>query len=270
MSPLVERDGLKLMRPLLGAPKASLLALLDERGQAWIDDPSNADDRYARVRMRKLSETLAAEGLTPKRLASTADAMARVRESLEMETARAMAAYVAFDPLGYCRFKREGLAEIPPEIALRLLRDMVMIVGGQSLPPRLDRLERLLYALLEGPVAVTVAGCRLLTDGIVCREARHLPPPLALVPGRTMTWDGRFAVRLGEDAGQGISVAALGEEGWSQLAERLGRDQLPRVPQAVRITAPALWRDDRLCAAPLLGYNGDIPASMTFLTRTAV
>lgn len=270
MSPLVERDGLKLMRPLLGAPKASLLALLDERGQAWIDDPSNADDRYARVRMRKLSETLAAEGLTPKRLASTADAMARVRESLELETARALAAYVTFNPLGFCRLKREGLAEIPPEIALRLLRDVVMIVGGQSLPPRLDRLERILYALLDGPVAATVAGCRLLAEGIVCREDRHLPPPLAVGPGRSVTWDGRFLIRLGADAPQGLTVAALGENGWTQLVERLGREHAPKVGQAVRTTAPALWQDDRLCAAPLLGYNGEVPVSMTFMNRTLV
>lgn len=270
MSPLVVRDGVRLMRPLLGAPKASLLKVLEDRGQAWVEDPSNSDEHYARVRMRKLVDTLSAEGLTPKRLASTATAMARVRESLELETAKAMDAYVTFSPLGYCLLDRDGLAAVPPEIALRLLRDVVMNVGGQSLPPRLDRLERILYALLDGPVAATISGCRVLKSGVICREARHLPGAASIAPGQTIAWDGRFHIRLQAGAPQGLSVAALGEDGWAQLLTRMGRATAPKVIQAIRTTVPALWQDQRLCAAPLLGYNGDVAVTMTFMTRAMV
>lgn len=270
MSPLAVRDGVRLMRPLLGAPKASLLKVLEERGQPWVEDPSNSDEHYARARMRKLVETLSAEGLTPKRLASTATAMARVRESLELETAKAIAAYVTFSPLGYCVLNRDGLAAAPPEIALRLLRDVAMGVGGQSVPPRLDRLERLLYALLDGPAAATISGCRVLKSGVICREARHLPLSTPIAPGQTIAWDGRFRIKLNADGPQGLSVAALGQDGWAQLRTAMGRDGAPKLIKAIRDTVPALWRDQRLCAAPLLGYNGDVAVTMTFMTRAMV
>ena len=41
------------VRPLIGQRRAELRAFLAERGQGWIDDPSNIDPRFERVRMRE-------------------------------------------------------------------------------------------------------------------------------------------------------------------------------------------------------------------------
>ena len=58
--------GLYLCRPLLAARRAQLRAWLTEQGLEWIDDPANADPRYARSRAR-----LALDGAAP--LAPAAD-----------------------------------------------------------------------------------------------------------------------------------------------------------------------------------------------------
>jgi tRNA(Ile)-lysidine synthase len=47
-----QRDGLDWHRPLLAVPGAELRAWLQARGQGWVEDPSNQDERYTRNRIR--------------------------------------------------------------------------------------------------------------------------------------------------------------------------------------------------------------------------
>lgn len=46
------RDGIRYYRPLLDVPGAELRRWLRERGEAWIDDPTNADQQFTRNRIR--------------------------------------------------------------------------------------------------------------------------------------------------------------------------------------------------------------------------
>lgn len=47
-----EEQSFPLARPLLETSRASLRAYLTEHGQSWIDDPSNEDEHYSRVKVR--------------------------------------------------------------------------------------------------------------------------------------------------------------------------------------------------------------------------
>jgi tRNA(Ile)-lysidine synthase len=52
MPAVAERRGLTIHRPLLGVSAADIRAWLAARGLSWIDDPTNADARYTRNRIR--------------------------------------------------------------------------------------------------------------------------------------------------------------------------------------------------------------------------
>jgi len=47
-----ERDGIRYDRPLLDVPGAELRRWLRERGETWIEDPTNADEQFTRNRIR--------------------------------------------------------------------------------------------------------------------------------------------------------------------------------------------------------------------------
>ena len=72
MAPISVTKAGRLLRPLLGISRARLMAGLKAEGQSWIEDPSNEDVRFSRVRWRQLMPKLQAEGLNSERLAATA------------------------------------------------------------------------------------------------------------------------------------------------------------------------------------------------------
>ncbi|MFC3674555.1 tRNA lysidine(34) synthetase TilS [Ferrovibrio xuzhouensis] len=278
-------DGLALLRPLLDIPKARLVATLQKRRQPWIEDPSNADPAHARVRVRRALDDLAggdpaARSELVAHLAQTARNLARAKAALAAAAYDVLRAAVTVTPAGIAWLDPRPIAAAPDEVGLRALARLLGAIGGQPLPPRLDRLERLLGQLRspQAFTAQTLHRCRLLPQKerrardrrtgeataappplllVVCREARHLPAPQPLVPGATILWDGRFRIVLTRRAPAGLQVAALGNA-------RLPVRPLPAAaPAATRAGLPAiLGGDGGLLAVPGLGW-GDLPQGVT-------
>ncbi len=153
---------LQLARPLLSFSRAVLREYLAVQNHPWIDDPMNADTRFARVRIRSAWPALAALGLTPGRLVEACSHLARARAALEvaaeavvMRACRPHADGILIDPL--------ALGQAPPELALRALAGILMLVSGNPYRPRFDRLQSLFAAVAEGGLqgGRTLHGCRI-------------------------------------------------------------------------------------------------------------
>ncbi|MEO3428886.1 tRNA lysidine(34) synthetase TilS [Pelagibius sp. CAU 1746] len=277
MAPVSETSGLRLLRPLLALSKAQLVEELEARGQDWIEDPSNADAAFARVRLRRLLPELAGEGMTPARLGSATHNLGRARAAIEADVAAALARAVRPDPAGFLDLNPEFLRRESAEVSLRALARCLMAVGGCDYTPRLERLERL-HAYLEDGLerGVTLGGCRILPRETASGEGRWLivreagrSTEAALKPGGALLWDGRFEVRLARgaaaqpqgEAGGGMTIGPLGSAGWRRLAEALEAAgtgaRAARIPAAARGALPAI-RDRRgLAAVPPVGYFRD-------------
>jgi tRNA(Ile)-lysidine synthase len=133
-----------LLRPLLHMSHAALLDILRARGQAWIEDPSNQNTHYDRVKMRQL---LATGVLDPERVALSAQALASANVALDWATDRCFAEQASAEA-GVVTFRsRADLLALPAEIIRRLLLQAMEMARGPALPPRQDDLERLLAAL---------------------------------------------------------------------------------------------------------------------------
>lgn len=262
MPAIAERDGVRLLRPLLTVPRDRLRATLQACRQDWIEDPSNLDPAYARVRMRALLPPLAREGLTAERLAATAGRLGEARAALESGVTDLLARAAALYPAGYVTLALAPLRAAPREIGMRALARCLMTVSGQDYTPRLDRLDRLHAVLLSSGrwPARTLAGCRIVCVGghaLICREAAQVAPPVAIAAGARIRWDRRFAVTVAEGAAvrRGTVVAGLGEEGWRQAVADDPGLRRHSVPPPVRPSLPAVWQGDRLLAVPHLAWR---------------
>jgi tRNA(Ile)-lysidine synthase len=278
MAAVAERDGVRLIRPLLPVARARLRATLAAARQGWIDDPSNDNPAHARIRMRRLLPALAGDGLDAPRLAATATHVGRARAVIDDRVAALLAAAAAVFPAGYVRLDPQLLRSAPAEIALRALARCLVAVGGADYVPRLERLERLHRAIRDAALGggATLAGCRLLPRRgalLVCREPAMATEEVALAPGAAVLWDGRFEVRMvaGKTAAAApLILRRLGAAGWAALAARDSALRRHPIPPPARPTLPALWAGSDLVAVPHLDIClGDrhMHATALFLPR---
>jgi tRNA(Ile)-lysidine synthase len=147
MPELATRDGIVLARPLLGLRKADLVAYCEERGENFALDPSNTDPRFARTRLRKLTELLAAEGLGAVEFARLARRAALMEEAVRRQTE------VATTRLNWPLAGKLSAAMLfaePLEIAQRLVAARIAHVGRRPhRPASLEQIERLAFAMRQ-------------------------------------------------------------------------------------------------------------------------
>lgn len=242
------RDGLTVFRPLLGVERTALRIELVARGEAWIEDPSNADTRFDRVRLRKAAPALAELGLTAQALANVADNMARAEAALAAQTAQAVARLRQED--GDLFLPDALLKDLPEDILRRLVAAGVTWITGAAYPPRRAPLLAALADLRAGR-RVALAGCRLLPGrgGVrICRDAWALREARAAVG---QVWDGRWILTppAGTEPDPGLQVGVLGRDGLAQCPHWRDSGR----PQAAVMATPAVWSGGRLVSAPLAG-----------------
>jgi tRNA(Ile)-lysidine synthase len=245
MAAVRELGGLRLLRPLLGVPKARLLASLEALAQPWLEDPSNLDLSFARGRLRRSAE------LDVPRLAGLAGEYAGPRAENDARAASWLALNARIDPAGFVTLAGGAVAAAPPDLRRRAIQQILMTVGGNRYPPRGARLDRLIEQLRGGLASGrTLAGCRILpwqSALLICREPQRIADVTALRPGAPVLWDGRFRLEL-NGAAPALVVRALGRAGTRALGQ-VGRI----LPAPVRPGLPSLWRGEQLVAVPHLG-----------------
>jgi tRNA(Ile)-lysidine synthase len=140
-----------LHRPFLDIPKQRLIATLAAAGVAFAEDPSNADPKFTRARLRTLMPELASEGLDAKNLARLARRMRRADAAIEAMVEAAMCSpHVSSTDrdAGSITVSATELAKLPAEVALRLIGRAIATVGDEG-PVELGKLETLMTALAQ-------------------------------------------------------------------------------------------------------------------------
>ena len=161
MARLSAREDAVLARPLLGLPKARLIATLERAKVAFADDPTNRDASFTRPRLRALMPALADEGCDARNLARLASRLARANAALEL-LADGAERYLALRTrdAGVRGFDATAFGALSEEIRVRLLLRAIDRVGREG-PAELGKVETLLTALDQATVGHS-AGNRIL------------------------------------------------------------------------------------------------------------
>ena len=209
-----EQDGISLCRPLLAVPKARLIATLKLRAQAWVEDPSNINGAFERVRTRALIAALHGEGVTPERLAAAARAAGRVTEILDRAASAFEAAAVAprlnHGVNGGIEVDRAAFQALHQALRERVLSRLLKGLGGQAYAPSPAKLERLALWMEEdfaGDRARTLGGCVVRRADSVFTIVPETPRKLS----QQVIMPGFFACAPLPRAGKRLTSQALGE-----------------------------------------------------------
>ncbi|HYU11993.1 MAG TPA: tRNA lysidine(34) synthetase TilS [Stellaceae bacterium] len=255
MSAVREIPGLRLVRPLLGVPKARLAAVLAAERQRFLSDPSNQNPAFERSRLRQGRDAPDGAGLD--RLSAELRDLGRQRIAREHALNALLANAVRIHPAGFAVLDPAALDIDETELAERLLGRVALCIGGAAYPLRRARLARLRAGLSDRPErARTLGGCRFVPwrgQLLVLRELAGAAPPVRIEPGTRAIWDRRFAIESPRTAAGGFTVGYLGQNG------AIGRDRglagvvRGDLPRLVHPVLPAIWDDAGLVAVPHLG-----------------
>lgn len=154
---LVPGTRLPLLRPLLGWRRAELAHVVALAGLEAVDDPSNADDRFDRARLRKALR--GADWLDVAAIAQSAAHLADADAALDWAASREWDEQVEPAPMGLTYRPRA-----PRAIALRVLARIVAELDGEA--PRGSAVARLFDTLVaRQPASIGGLVARALPGG---------------------------------------------------------------------------------------------------------
>ncbi len=237
-------QGARWLRPLLAASRSDLRGDLRARGQSWVDDPSNDDPRFDRVRVRQAMSDLAALGLDRDRLIDTARHMGAAREVLQKAAYDAAKTCVRVEA-GDVIFACAPYEALPVETRHRLLAAALRYVASNPYRPRYDALCAAEAQALAGKKR-TLAGCVLTRQKDSLCIGRELSALRDVVGTAGGVWDGRWRLQVAP----GQVIRALGPDinacdTWRDTG--VSRDCL--------MTTPAIFDENTLIAAPEAGFG---------------
>ena len=153
MSAIRELDSVRMLRPLLAIPRARLRATLAELGQTSLEDPSNLNDRFERIRLRTGAGFTASHGAhapVGRRRAECAGA----RRRQPLGTSR------AHRSLGFGQLAAGAMGVAPTEVVIEAMSRLIRSVGGRVYPPSRLHIVRLLDELISGrSPRASLGGC---------------------------------------------------------------------------------------------------------------
>ncbi len=242
-----ELADINLNRPMLGLSRAHIRRYLSHHSLPYVDDPSNENRGYARIRAR--DELLLNPKLRHDMLTLSGD-MQQAREQENLRLQSFFKAHVSGDAFGNIH-----LSHLP---SARMLAYLICAASGRDHRPReeaLIRLRRMMHA--DGFNGATLGGASIVSETDGWRISRD---PVAAVGRHNVTaipkldfaertlWDGRFWLN-----GKG-SVSPAGQR-WIEAPPPL-KEALKSCPASSRAVLPLWEQGGQIVAIGPFGVDG--------------
>tara|TARA_Y100000052_G_scaffold21389_1_gene21568 strand:- start:42702 stop:44075 length:1374 start_codon:yes stop_codon:yes gene_type:complete len=241
-----------LGRPLLTEARETLRSCLTDQTVGWINDPSNDEDRFERVRTRRIlsgSIELQKKLLAICRLASVerASLCARLFDWVDQHLTWHLGGAASLDLVA---LKTLSMCE-----RCRLLQILLACVSGRSRGPDLNRLEASLRSEEALAKGLTLGGCLLKAGDEQLQITAELPEDdfgTCVEVGDHLIWEGRILLKGESLKWNAPRLASFSER---SVPSHLREVDLPVF--AIRRTLPVILSDDGVVlACPHLEPHG--------------
>jgi tRNA(Ile)-lysidine synthase len=157
ISPTTKMHGINIIRPLLNFSKEELQEFLRSRNIEWIEDPSNQNEHFARVKARNFLNQH--QQWIPK-LASISKNLARAKDSIEYIVNKSINEMATISDQS-ASIELKAFNDLPQEIRFRMMAKILQEVSQNEKSARGERIENLLIKIEAGKEfkASTLSDC---------------------------------------------------------------------------------------------------------------
>jgi tRNA(Ile)-lysidine synthase len=170
-------DGINIVRPMLEFSRNEIEDHLRLYNTTYVNDPSNESDKYERVKIRKFMKAISDSDLVNReffisRLNLLSQNVRRSHEFIDHYVAKKIDEICEFFHLNVVTIDITQLMIEEQEVILRILRKILMIVGGKKYCVRYENLLKLNGKLTkEKDFCTTLGGC-IIWNG--CQHGKNL------------------------------------------------------------------------------------------------
>ena len=151
---------LKIIRPFLHFKKTDLNYVTLNYFKTYIKDPSNEDEKFLRVRIRKYRKDMEREGLDTRKIIKTVDNLVSANQALNFYKNKALCKHVSFVSKNKCLINKKIFSEEAGEIIFKSFSDILSLVSGTYYPPRSKKIINLIDRIKKDKFTKsTLGGC---------------------------------------------------------------------------------------------------------------
>ena len=241
-------DGIQIERPILSLSRSITTEILRSMGNEWVDDPTNDDESFERVKIRNNISSLSSFNISSGNLTKTIQRLARAHESISFFTDLLSQELVELNELGYADVNFDKLRNYPKEIILRVFAKALTDINGGTVS--LSSLEAVFAELIKTERSKTLNGCQIIPQKnkyVIVRENRGISPVEIKINER-ISWDGRFDVHLKSYNKTKIVIGQIGNA--NDLRKMIDGTYFQSMPKYVLRTLPGGFIKDKLVLLP--------------------
>jgi len=251
-----------IVRPLLNFSKLDLIYITKKIYRSWIEDPSNVNDKFLRVRIRKFQNKLKKEGFNTSRIIKTINNLNYAKKSLDFYILKSEKKYLNFFKEGYASLNYSIFNNEAQEIIFRVFIKALHYVSGEYYPPRSENLTKLIKNIsLKQFKSATLGGCLVEKNKNIInffREERNMSIVLLNKQNLKKIWDDRFVVVNKSSIKSRILVKKLGKEGLSVIKQYKFQKKIHTIPTLAIKTLPSFWNlKNELLFVPFINFTNN-------------
>ena len=149
-----------LFRPLLDQKKEDLIYLSKKVFNFYVEDPTNENEKYQRIRIRKLIEQLQKNGLDKKKFLKTIYNLKQSNNVLDFYVSENLQKNTYFSNKKNCLILNEYFFHKPYEVIFRSLSDSIRLIGKKYYPVRGKKLDVIINKIENNlSFKATLGGC---------------------------------------------------------------------------------------------------------------
>ncbi len=155
-----EIDEINLIRPLLKFKKKDLIFISRYVFNFFVEDPSNDNDKYKRIRIRKLITELEKNGLDKKKLSLTINNLKRSDQAITHYVEKNKKNNSTLNMRNKKLILSQNFFKHPYEIVFRSLSDSIKFIGARFNSARGKKIDKIIKKIAENTLnKETLGGC---------------------------------------------------------------------------------------------------------------
>ena len=161
MDKISESNNIKFLRPLLSIEKNKLQIVSLKVFQSFIEDPSNINENFKRIRVRNMMKKLEKEGFDKKKFNLTISNLKSANKALEFYVKKNILENSLFNSKKSNVVLSKDFFIQPNEIILRSITKIIQQISKKYYPPRGKSINNLIIKIKSktGIKRITLGGC---------------------------------------------------------------------------------------------------------------